>query len=89
MVSTFQEAIDLWPAPAPVVLAEDIGTTVERVRKWRQRNSVPGEWFQPIAQAATRRQILLSVDDLARIAANGGARADGHAEPLDALNGEG
>ena len=83
MVSTFQEVIDLWPNPSASVLAADINTTVERVRKWRQRNSVPGEWFQPIAQAAQRRQILLSINDLARIAARtDGPGPDGQAEPL-------
>lgn len=69
MVKTFQEAIDLWPTPAPSTLAADVGASVHRVRKWRARNSVPGEWWQPMIECARRRGILLSIDDLARIAA--------------------
>ena len=69
MFQTYREVIDLWPSLA--ALSEDTGATIEQVRKWRQRGKIPGEWWLPVAQAAPRRRILLSVEDLAGIASGG------------------
>ena len=71
MPETFKAAIDLWGSP--INLGEDLGVSVERVRKWRQRNSIPGEYWLPVVEAAKRRGYKVSLLALATIAQEGRA----------------
>lgn len=50
MIRTFRDVIDLWPSAAELALA--IGTSAEAVKKWRQRNSIPAEWWMSIVKSA-------------------------------------
>ena len=54
-METFTDIIDLWPSTA--VLAEDLGEKPARVRKWRQRNSIPSSEWVAIIDAAKRRKL--------------------------------
>ncbi len=74
MVNSFRDVIGLWPSLSAA--AQETGASYEQVKKWRERDSIPGQWWLSVVQAAARRQIRLSVEDLALIAADGGDRAD-------------
>ena len=65
MPQTFTAAIDLW---GPAALGEDLDVDVERVRKWRQRNSIPGEYWLDMVEAAKRRGYKVSLQALAAFA---------------------
>jgi hypothetical protein len=65
-MNTFGDVIGLWPTAAE--FASDVGVGVERARKWGSRNSIPGEWFVPIADAAQRRGFDVTAQRLAEIA---------------------
>lgn len=67
MAQTFREIIGLWPSPD--VLAAEIGAKPETVRKWRQRDSIPAEWWVAIIEAAKARGNELTTDNLASLAA--------------------
>lgn len=58
--------IKLWPSPDD--LAADVGAKPDTVRKWRTRNRIPPEWWQPIIQAAETRGTRLTASELACIA---------------------
>jgi hypothetical protein len=45
-------------------LAHDTGLTVSGVRQWKWRGSIPVEHWPALLDAATRRGIPLSADDL-------------------------
>lgn len=63
MTTTFRDIIELWPSPD--AMAADIGARVEAVRKWKQRDSIPADWWTAVVSAGHG----VTVDDLARIAA--------------------
>ena len=66
---TFSEIINLWPNA--VKLAEDIGLPPVNVRTWRQRNSIPPEYWQAIIASAECRGIPgVTADALMQIAAD-------------------
>lgn len=67
MANTFREIVELWPSPD--ALAEDIGAKFETVRKWRQRDNIPAEWWLPVIDAAKARNLVLTSDQFAAIAA--------------------
>jgi len=68
MVRTFSEVIELWPSSEDV--AADLGASGERVRKWKARNSIPGEYWQALTAAALKRNIEgVSLEVLAHLAA--------------------
>lgn len=58
-----------WPEPHVETLAADVGASATAVRKWWQRNTIPGEWFAEVRDAANRRQIDgVTVDLMAELA---------------------
>lgn len=69
MIKDFKSVIDLWPSLA--ALAEDIVVEIEAVRKWRQRGSIPAEYWVPMVEAAKGREISgVSYERLAYLAAS-------------------
>ena len=58
-----QSIIDQWPDQ--VVLAADLGVPAPRVRKWRQRGVIPGEYWAALVSAAARRELGVTLADLA------------------------
>ena len=56
------DIIDLWPSGA--VLASDVGSTVEAVKKWRQRERIPPKVFPRIVKASRKRRFGVSLADL-------------------------
>jgi len=62
---TFRDIIETWPTPD--VLATEVGANAEAVRKWRQRDSIPAEWWLPVVNAGKARGIRLSVDEFVTI----------------------
>lgn len=67
MIRSFEEIIALWPSPED--LAADTGAGIEAVRKWKQRNSIPAEYWLGMVNASERRGFTLTLDDLAATAA--------------------
>lgn len=66
-MDTFRDVIDLWGTR--VALAADLGVSPVRISTWRHRNSIPGEWFRRVAEAAAKAgHDRVTVDYLARIA---------------------
>ena len=67
MVQSFTEIVGLWPSPD--AMAVELGAKVETVRKWRQRDSIPAEWWLAIVEAASRQGHQLAIKDMAELAA--------------------
>lgn len=67
MANSFREVVDLWSSPD--ALAQDIGAKVETVRKWRQRDSIPAEWWLAVIAAARKREAVLTAGEMAEMAA--------------------
>lgn len=66
---TFSAIIDLWPDPAPVTFAEDLGEESGTCRQWRNRNTIPSRVWKKTVEAAERRGIEgVTLDELAQIA---------------------
>ncbi len=64
---TFRDVIDRWASPD--ALGERIGAKAETVRKWRQRNSIPAEWWSRIIEAERDRAEGITAEELAKMAA--------------------
>jgi hypothetical protein len=60
----FRAIIVKWPEPHVETLAADVGASREAVKKWWQRNAIPGEWFAHVRDAAARRRIKGVTTDL-------------------------
>ena len=58
--------IDLWPSGA--VLASDVGSTADAVKKWRKRG-IPPKHFASVVKAARKRRYGVSLSDLHGVAA--------------------
>ena len=54
-MKTFADIINLWPTAEE--LARDLGVTGLVVRAWRNRESIPAEYWTAIAEAARKRKI--------------------------------
>lgn len=63
---TFADIIGFWPSRA--ALAGDIGVPMERVKKWAQRNSIPGEYWASLLISADGRGISLNATMLIQAA---------------------
>lgn len=50
-------------------MATELGARVEAVRKWRQRNSIPAEWWQAIAATAPGKTAGVTAEVMASLAA--------------------
>jgi len=81
---TFADIIDLWPKPAPVTLAADLGEQPGTVRQWRNRSVLPDRVWKATVESAERREIPgVTLEVLAEIA----ARAAQRSEPAGAAAG--
>lgn len=68
MVQNFRDVIDLWETAE--ALAADIGATAPQVRKWKQRDSIPADWWlRVVAAAKLKFEAELSTDTFAAFAA--------------------
>lgn len=66
MAQSFREIIGLWPSPD--ALAGELGAKVETVRKWRQRDSIPADWWLSVIEAGKTRGQALTSEQFAVIA---------------------
>lgn len=57
--------IAAWPTRA--MLASDLGLSVDRVHKWAQSGTIPARYQLGVLEAATRRAIPLTADELVRL----------------------
>lgn len=71
--TTVRELIDLWPSRRE--LADDIGTTVERVQKWARFQSIPAKYHLAVLEAAERRGLAVTADLIVRLHAPAGEEA--------------
>lgn len=83
-ISPFAQLIDLWPSVA--ALADDLDEKYPTVAAWKQRGSIPPDYWDRLIPAATKRGIRgVSWESLARIA-NGqpvpNQKGGGPAQPL-------
>jgi hypothetical protein len=73
MMNSFRDVIDCWGRVD--VMATAIAAPVATVRKWRQRDSIPAEWWLSIERAAGNR-FSESVSTRACVAAREGVPPD-------------
>lgn len=66
MAQSFRDIIDLWPSPD--ALAGDVGAKAETVRKWRQRDSIPAEWWLPVIEAGRKQGHEVTADLFTQLA---------------------
>lgn len=64
-ISTIRDVLDLWPCRKD--LADDLGTTLDRVHKWAKSESIPARYHAGMLRAAERRGFDLCADDLVRL----------------------
>jgi len=64
---TFTQVISMWPNMA--VLAEEIGAPHESVKKWKQRDHIPAEWWSALLKAAKKRRYRVRASELIELAA--------------------
>lgn len=67
-MNKFVDVIDQWPTMA--MLASDTGISYDRVKKWRQRNSIPADAWKSVLRAARRRGYKVKATDLIQLASN-------------------
>lgn len=72
--SSFRDIIGLWPTPD--ALALELGAKAETVRKWRQRDSIPADWWHPLIKLAKARGHTLNANDMAAWAAQARVEAE-------------
>ena len=63
-VSTIIEILDRWGSRKAV--ADDLGVSPARVHKWPSSNSIPAKYHLGLIEAAARRGISLTADELVR-----------------------
>ena len=80
MAQTFRDIIGLWASPD--ALAAELGAKPETVRKWRQRDNIPVEWWMLLVDAAKTHGHELTTYEMARIA----ARPSGEASHTEAAS---
>jgi len=67
-MQTFTDIIDAWPSRQ--ILAEDLQVGVTKIAVWRHRRSIPPAHWLALVEAARHRGVNgVSLEDLARIAA--------------------
>ncbi len=71
---TALDIISLWPNRAE--LASDVGVDLTAVHAWVKRKRIAAEHYPAIVEAAQRRGIALSYEDLAKHLTASNARAD-------------
>ena len=66
-IKSFRELVDLWPTAFQ--MAADIGGNPEMVRKWRQRDAIPPEWWVWILRTTIAKEHEIDAAALTRLAA--------------------
>lgn len=64
-IRTISDMLSLWPSRKAV--ADDLQTTVGRVHKWAQTDSIPAVFHARLVRAAARRAIPITAEDLVRL----------------------
>lgn len=64
--ATFDELINQWPSLGE--MATDLGVQYVNVYRWKERNSIPPEYWGKVLEAAKRRKIRLKPTDLITLA---------------------
>lgn len=72
-IASFKDVIELWDSRE--AMAADIGTTVPRVTKWFQRDSIPAGWWVSLLATHKARAAGVSAEMLTRLAARETAEA--------------
>lgn len=67
VIQSFTAVIDAWPRPSVPTLAEDIAAPAETVKKWHQRGRIPSFWWPKVLEAAQRRDIDITLEQLAAL----------------------
>jgi hypothetical protein len=75
MVKSFRDIVELWPVPE--MLAAEIGASHWAVHKWRQRDTIPSEWWVRILKTETAQRHGIDADTLTRFAGRPKALARG------------
>lgn len=70
-IESFRQVVDLWPSPE--ILASELGATAFAVRKWKQRDSIPSDWWLGVIEASKKLTLEspITVEFLAELASNG------------------
>lgn len=77
MQRSFADIIGLWESADSA--AADIGERPATVRKWKQRNRIPSEYWVAVVTAAQARGFAaVTLELLAQLAATGGTFANDH-----------
>jgi hypothetical protein len=63
----FVAVIDYWPSVS--ALARDLDESPDRVRKWRERNSIPANRWVRLVRAGKKRGYSITIEKLSCIAA--------------------
>lgn len=50
-------------------MADEIGATVHKTRKWAQRDRIPDEWWEAVLASETAKAAGVTADLLVRLAA--------------------
>lgn len=75
----FASLIARWPKPFISAFADDVGVAYVTAQMWRQRNSIPVEYWDLVIAAANKRGIDgVSMDSLQRLAAKRRRRRPGN-----------
>ncbi len=67
VMDSFSDIIKSWPLVR--CFAEEVGVTTGLASAWNQRDSIPSWHWVAVIEAARRRGLAISLDDLARLAA--------------------
>jgi hypothetical protein len=63
-----RKIIELWPSPTD--MAADVGANPEAVRKWRQRNSIPANFWAAVARSAPAKKAGVTLEAIAMAASS-------------------
>jgi hypothetical protein len=66
MVQSFKEVVAIWDTPDQ--MAADIGNNAEAVRKWKQRDSIPADWWTRVISGAKAKGVDITAHRLAILA---------------------
>lgn len=69
MINSVADLIDLWPEPKVANFAKDIDVTTEHAAAMKRRDSVPARHWEALVAATARRNIPITFETLAALAA--------------------
>lgn len=61
-IQTIKALIDLWPSRK--ILADEIGTTVDRVHKWAQHGAIPARFHAVIIRVGAQRGFRITAENM-------------------------